>query len=283
LIRDEEKPLDFIGGKKELNETPMECLLREIEEETGVAIASNSICYLGYSDASEEKVFARSYVYFASVGLGHPVLRHLVPVGYEKLKVDASTKRYQAWVGRILSYFDEYVVAAGGLKNLERSVSPVQYAVVPSGFDQAPPQSDVAIVPMTKNSPVVAAVLRGELPASMAFGPVLQGVHLITKSEMNYVGMLGEFCQSGKRPLASYASFKVAGPPHIPHFVGVCILSGKRYIAPELYSTLKTANQFAAAEALHCVRNNTASKVLCECNPHAKEPVPCQYHRPYVS
>jgi 8-oxo-dGTP pyrophosphatase MutT (NUDIX family) len=57
------KPWDFLGGKLEDGETPIQAAIREAEEEAGLQINVKELYPLGHSDAEDEKFTYRSYLF----------------------------------------------------------------------------------------------------------------------------------------------------------------------------------------------------------------------------
>lgn len=55
--------LNGLGGKMELNETPKKCFIREIKEESGIALSSRNVKKIGLLKGSEWRVFVFAGIY----------------------------------------------------------------------------------------------------------------------------------------------------------------------------------------------------------------------------
>jgi len=114
LIKEGEKPMDFVGGQRETRESPLECLLREVLEETGEKIDPTLIMSLGSSDDMDKGVFARSNVFF----IRSESCVNVVNKENMKSILHTDVVSYpivQPWVLRILDYAKSVV---GSLYNL---------------------------------------------------------------------------------------------------------------------------------------------------------------------
>jgi 8-oxo-dGTP pyrophosphatase MutT (NUDIX family) len=65
LIRELAKPLDFIGGVVEKNETPEMCIVREVMEETGVKMDPLSFFYVCQSDDESDTALWSTHIFLA--------------------------------------------------------------------------------------------------------------------------------------------------------------------------------------------------------------------------
>jgi len=95
-VQDEGKPLDFVGGSVVYGETPMECVVREIFEETGNKVLEAYFLYLGNSSIVDDGVLWNSYVYLV------PFTAFQDKTKFISLKGSKIEK--QPWVSRILTY-----------------------------------------------------------------------------------------------------------------------------------------------------------------------------------
>lgn len=65
FLKEENKMIDFVGGKLEFGETPERAAIREMFEETGRKIESSDLVSIGYTDAEDDDAFFRSYMFLA--------------------------------------------------------------------------------------------------------------------------------------------------------------------------------------------------------------------------
>jgi len=96
VIQDEEKPLDFVGGSVVFGETPIECVRREIFEETGNKVLEAYFLYLGISSIVDDGVLWNSYVYLVPFSCFQDQTKFVSLKGTKLEK--------QPWVSRILTY-----------------------------------------------------------------------------------------------------------------------------------------------------------------------------------
>lgn len=117
------KKLDFVGGSRESGETPLECLCREILEETQVTVFPSHLQFLGESDHREETeksvVTAKAYVYLLVTKADDPLVEKMVCVPIDRF--DKQSDQYQPWVGRIISYVGQQIGALSNLRYLDKS------------------------------------------------------------------------------------------------------------------------------------------------------------------
>jgi len=67
MIRDKGKPLDFVGGQAELGESPIDTMMREVQEETGVALLAHQFIAVGQSNTTlEEEWVSHCFVAWAT-------------------------------------------------------------------------------------------------------------------------------------------------------------------------------------------------------------------------
>lgn len=126
FYREENKPLDFVGGQRENGESPYQCLEREVFEETKCDLTTRTIHCIGESSAFEESeveiVKATSMVYLTVVAMIDPVIRDMEMVLIDEIeRMDPS--RYQEWVFRILSFLKKQFGAYENLYWLDHSSS----------------------------------------------------------------------------------------------------------------------------------------------------------------
>jgi len=65
FIREGHKRLDFIGGQLEPGETPMDCAIREVSEETGASLVSTDLVYLGETKEEADTIVWTSHFFLA--------------------------------------------------------------------------------------------------------------------------------------------------------------------------------------------------------------------------
>ncbi len=77
LLRNERDEWELPGGRIEIGESPEECVVREIAEETGWRVRTGPILdsWMYYIEAAERHVFVVTYGCFAETDL-EPVLSH---------------------------------------------------------------------------------------------------------------------------------------------------------------------------------------------------------------
>ena len=57
-----------VAGKRRENELPLDCAIREVEEETGIVLSANEIAFKGIVTwNSDKEVHGRLYVYLAEM------------------------------------------------------------------------------------------------------------------------------------------------------------------------------------------------------------------------
>jgi len=118
LISDAGKALDFIGGKWELGESPMQTLVREVKEEIGIDISGYNVKGHGFSDVIERghrgHVFARTVMFSVTVSATDPIYNAPGIVWksgdemYQLMEAERDSmlfNAYQPWVKRILSSY----------------------------------------------------------------------------------------------------------------------------------------------------------------------------------
>jgi len=106
MIKDEMKPWDFVGGNKNLGETPIACAIREIYEETGREVKAEELVYLGYSEVTKDNEYARSFLFGMRIGncdewLVNDKFKRYSPNGMLSL---IQQDGVQPWVFRIVAY-----------------------------------------------------------------------------------------------------------------------------------------------------------------------------------
>lgn len=105
-INDGKKPWDLIGGQLEYGETPVEALLREIREETGLLLSSSQVSYIG-----QTKDFV-SHVDFSEVWTTYLFEADLPPLLLQCRGVEERTmsgllaeRNVQPWVPRLIKFY----------------------------------------------------------------------------------------------------------------------------------------------------------------------------------
>jgi len=99
LIRDDGKPLDWVGGQRKKNETPLNCLLRELKEEVGYDMSPSVPYYVGPSDSLEKTVFSRSHIFLCDAQSFGKYLERMEGFPFSTIFSDC-----QPWVLRISGF-----------------------------------------------------------------------------------------------------------------------------------------------------------------------------------
>lgn len=92
LYQEEGKLLDFVGGKIELGETPMEALVREVNEELHIVMKPEAFIPIGETSDSE----ARTFVFISHISKRW--------IGSVLVPYDGVASSVQPWVSRIMDY-----------------------------------------------------------------------------------------------------------------------------------------------------------------------------------
>jgi hypothetical protein len=126
FYKEEGKRLDFVGGTQEFGETPLDCLKREVKEETGVSLDVQQIVYLGESN---EKItsdlsltIARSYVYLLSVSSDERLVENMIPLPLD-LVHKMTLQDYQPWVIRIMRTVKDSLGSLENLKYIDKTIT----------------------------------------------------------------------------------------------------------------------------------------------------------------
>jgi len=107
FIREKGKPLDFIGGQLERFETPLQALVREVEEETNYRMTADQFLSMGSTQQEADNVVWTSHVFLAEAPVGmeqHSLVEAYDIQDFGKFVSSAEGRPRAVWVTRHLEF-----------------------------------------------------------------------------------------------------------------------------------------------------------------------------------
>jgi len=121
LIREPEKRLDFIGGRIEQGESPIDAMLRETEEETGISMTAKEFFYIGSSGETTEHATWISHVFIAWAPREMKNSKYVESFSFihtfKYMEASSLGRPWQVWLSRHYLFLHDFFSGLGELRS----------------------------------------------------------------------------------------------------------------------------------------------------------------------
>jgi ADP-ribose pyrophosphatase YjhB (NUDIX family) len=203
LFKDKQKPWDWIGGSVELGETPLDALVREIEEETGFKADRAKIFPIGYSDEisdTGQRMFRSHLFVMRSFQYGDNWRDPSDPLTQDR---QTWLKRYHSWLSTYggETILDKFLICASSSFRLSSLLIPamlVPFLSAANILKRSDPRADVEKL-VEHGEPITSATLELLCPA----------LGYSSKEVLRYVGRYGIIATDIVRPIQCLQCYKL--------------------------------------------------------------------------